>query len=90
MTGSSRRSRECRPPRADDRSSHERLTPEEALTAYTSGVAFQAGAENCWGTLRQGAFADLVRLDRDPRRADPMEIASVTERGTWLSGTRVF
>lgn len=69
---------------------HERLTAEEALRAYTSGVAYQAGAEKSWGTLNAGAFADLVWLDRDPRAVDPMEIAGITERGTWLSGARLY
>ncbi|MFC7741790.1 amidohydrolase [Nocardiopsis composta] len=66
----------------------ERLTAEQALTAYTAGSAYQAGAEHRRGTLRVGADADLLWLDRDPRAVDPMKIAAITERGTWLAGRR--
>jgi predicted amidohydrolase YtcJ len=45
------------------------LTVAEALTAYTSGAAFALGLDEA-GTIRVGAPADLVLLDRDPFEAD--------------------
>ena len=48
----------------DDRDAwmpEERVTVEQALAAYTSGVAFQAGDDR-GGTLRAGARADVVLL----------------------------
>lgn len=66
----------------------ERLTVEQALAAYTSGVAFQAGDER-GGVLRPGARADVVLLARDPRRVPPLEIEAIEVLGTWCDGHRV-
>jgi hypothetical protein len=66
----------------------ERLTVEQALTAYTSGVSFQAGDER-GGVLRPGARSDVVLLARDPRAVTPLEIESIEVRGTWCDGRRV-
>ncbi len=44
---------------------HERLSLPEALSAYGHGSAFAAHAEGRRGTVRVGADADLVVLDRD-------------------------
>ncbi|MGH4035053.1 amidohydrolase [Actinomycetota bacterium Odt1-20B] len=64
---------------------HQRLTMEQALTAATSGVAHQAGADDRTG-LVPGAPADLVRLSADPRAVDPMAVRDVRVLGTWLAG----
>jgi predicted amidohydrolase YtcJ len=66
----------------------ERLPVEQALHAYTAGVAHQAGAELERGTLVRGAVADLVHLSADPRAVDPLRIASTQVLGTWLAGSR--
>ncbi|MFE3455357.1 amidohydrolase [Nonomuraea sp. NPDC059194] len=68
----------------------ERLTLEDALAAYTSGVAYQAFAEADRGTLEAGKAADLVWLSADPRKADPLELRHLEIRGTWLEGRRTF
>jgi predicted amidohydrolase YtcJ len=65
------------------------LTVEEALLAYTSGVAFQAGDES-GGVIRPGARADLVWLAADPRGVDPMQIENIAVLGTWAAGHRVW
>jgi predicted amidohydrolase YtcJ len=67
---------------------HERLTVEQALTAYTAGVAFQAGDDRA-GTLRPGARADVVLLAADPRRVPPLGIEDIAVLGTWCDGHRV-
>lgn len=67
----------------------ELVTVEQALAAYTTGVAFQAGREDA-GELRPGAVADLVLLARDPRAVDPMDIESTAVVGTWRAGVRTF
>lgn len=66
----------------------ERVTVEQALHAYTAGVAYQAGAEPERGTLVPGAVADLVHLSADPRAVDPLRIAATRVLGTWLAGRR--
>jgi predicted amidohydrolase YtcJ len=68
----------------------ERITLDDALRAYTSGVAYQAFAEEERGTLAPGKAADLVWLDRDLRRLDPHAMSEASVRGTWLAGTRIF
>lgn len=65
------------------------LTVEEALLAYTSGVAFQAGDDSA-GQIRPGARADLVWLATDPRAVDPMQIENIKVLGTWADGQRVW
>ncbi|MEV5979465.1 amidohydrolase [Streptomyces sp. NPDC052114] len=64
---------------------HQRLTVDQALTAATTGVAHQAGADDRLA-LAPGAPADLVLLSADPRTTDPMEIRHARVRGTWLGG----
>jgi predicted amidohydrolase YtcJ len=66
----------------------ERLTVEQALSAYTSGVAFQTGDDR-GGSLRPGARADVVLLDQDPRMVPPVEIEDIEVLGTWCDGHRV-
>lgn len=63
----------------------QRLTVEEALTAATTGVAHQAGADERL-SLAPDAPADLVLLSADPRAGDPMEIRHARVLGTWLGG----
>ena len=66
----------------------ERLTVEQALAAYTSGVSFQAGDERA-GVLRPGARSDIVLLANDPRRVQPLDIEAIEVLGTWCDGHRV-
>ncbi|MGX7828165.1 amidohydrolase [Actinokineospora sp. 24-640] len=66
----------------------ERLTPETALAAYTSGPAYQAFAERDRGTLAPGRQADLVHLSADPTTAE--RPASIAVLGTWLAGRRIW
>jgi hypothetical protein len=65
------------------------ITVDEALAAYTTGVAFQAGRDDA-GVLRPGAVADIVLLAQDPRDVLTSEIAAISVEGTWRSGSRVF
>ncbi|MER6943674.1 amidohydrolase [Nonomuraea sp. NPDC000554] len=67
----------------------ERLTVEDALRAYTWGVAYQAFAEQRRGSLAVGMDADLVWLGADPRTADPLSLRHIPVLGTWLGGERV-
>jgi predicted amidohydrolase YtcJ len=67
---------------------HEIVGVEKALSAYTAGVAYQAFAEGNWGRLQAGGSADLVWLDRDPRRTPALELPAVQVLGTYLRGHR--
>jgi len=69
---------------------HEIIPIDRALSAYTAGVAFQAFAENNWGTITPGASADLVWLDRDPRSTPALQLPGITVRATYLRGRPVY
>lgn len=69
---------------------NERISVDQALSAYTYGTAFQAGAEAHRGRLSVGFDADLVLLDRNIREIGPQEIHTAQILGTWILGTRVF
>jgi predicted amidohydrolase YtcJ len=47
----------------------ERLTFEQALSAYTRGAAYAGFAEDKIGSLEPGKWADFVIVDRDPPRS---------------------
>ncbi len=66
----------------------ERVSVEQALAAYTSGVGWQT-AQQDEGMLRPGGRADVVWLAKDPRAVDPMAIDEIAILGTWSSGVRV-
>ena len=69
---------------------HEILPIDRALSAYTAGVAHQAFAENSWGRIIPGTSADLVLLDRDPRKVTPLGLPGVQVRSTYLNGVVVY
>ena len=66
------------------------LGVEQALSAYTSGVAHQAFADGQWGAIAPGASADLVWLDKDPRTTPPLELPTIGVRATYLAGRPVY
>ena len=67
----------------------ERLTLNEALSAYTMGTAVQAGESHLWGSLEIGKRADVVLMDTDIHELAPLEIRNAGVIGTWLGGVRV-
>lgn len=54
----------------------ERVSVEQALSAYTAGVARQVGATD-WGTLVLGNRAEFAWLAVDPRVVEPLAIADI-------------
>jgi predicted amidohydrolase YtcJ len=68
----------------------EKLTLDEALHAYTAGVAHQANEDGLWGEITVGARADVVTHNVDLRKIEPMDVRNVEITGTWLGGERVF
>jgi predicted amidohydrolase YtcJ len=67
----------------------ERLGLDQALAAYTAGVAHQAGDEADAGTIAVGARADLVLTDADVTRVPVTSLGQVGVRRTWRGGTLV-
>jgi len=66
------------------------LSAEQALALYTREAAFFSFEEKETGTLREGKWADLVVLDRDPTKLPPEEIPNCRVRMTMVGGKVVF
>ncbi|GAA0922938.1 amidohydrolase [Pseudonocardia zijingensis] len=64
----------------------ERLTPAQAVEAYTRGSAYAVHQERDKGTLRAGMLADLVVLSADPLAVPEDEIAGIEVRATFVGG----
>ncbi|PRY15314.1 amidohydrolase [Kineococcus rhizosphaerae] len=62
----------------------ERLTPFQALAAYTSGAAAATGAGRHKGSLTPGKLADAVILSGDPLNSP--DIGALSVEGTLLGG----
>lgn len=62
----------------------QRLAPDDALRAYTTGAAWAGFAENEVGALREGMLADLVVLSADPRSSS--DISKLAVKMTVVDG----
>jgi predicted amidohydrolase YtcJ len=67
----------------------ERIGLEAALTAYTAGTAYANHLDDT-GSVRVGALADLVVLDRDPFAGPPEAIKETGVALTYVGGERVY
>jgi Predicted metal-dependent hydrolase with the TIM-barrel fold len=67
----------------------ERIGLAAALTAYTAGTAYTNHLDDT-GSLRVGALADLVVLDRDPFAGPPEAIKETGVALTYVGGERVY
>lgn len=68
----------------------ERLTPYQALKALTLNGAYTYFEEASKGSLEVGKTADLVVLDRNPLKVDPMAIRDIRIMSTVKSGRTVY
>ena len=66
----------------------QRLSLEQALTAYTVGTARQCGDEGRTGVISPGRDADLVVVGADLAEVAPLDLPTVPVVGTWLAGRR--
>ena len=69
---------------------NERLTPIEALKSITLWGAYQHFEEKTKGSLEVGKLADLVILDRNPLKGDPMTIKDINVVETIKEGKTVY
>jgi predicted amidohydrolase YtcJ len=67
----------------------QRLTVDEALSAYTLGAAYAGFQERALGSLEPGKWADLVVLSADPT-SSPEQIQEIQVLETYLGGERIF
>jgi predicted amidohydrolase YtcJ len=64
----------------------QRISVAEALKGYTFGAAYATGLEDRLGALAPGWLADLVILDADLFKIDPMDIIKLKVLGTVVGG----
>jgi len=68
----------------------ERLTFAQALNAFTRGAAYAGFAEDRFGALDPGKWADFILVDRDPTKVDPQALARTQVLETWVAGKKVW
>jgi len=68
----------------------ERISVESAIRAITSEAAWQLMSEDIIGSIEVGKYADLVILEKDPRKVEPTEISEIKVLETWMNGRIVF
>ena len=67
----------------------QRITPLEALKGQTINVALQYGEQASKGSLEPGKRADLVILDKNPLKVEPMAIKEVKVLETIKDGKTI-
>jgi predicted amidohydrolase YtcJ len=68
----------------------QRVTLEQALSAYTRGAAYAGFAEDRIGALEPGKWADFILVDRDPTKVNPQDLARTKVLETWVAGKKVW
>jgi predicted amidohydrolase YtcJ len=65
------------------------VTLDQALAAYTTGTAYQAGDEAEAGRIAVGQRADLALVAGDLASMPPDDLRDVPVAGTWVAGRQV-
>ena len=68
----------------------QRVTPLEALKAMTINAAQQYGEQASKGSLEVGKLADMVVLDRNPLKVEPMAIKDIAVVETIKDGKSIY
>ncbi len=68
----------------------ERLTPYEALSSITKWGAWQHFEEKTKGTFAPGKLADMVILDKNPLKVDPMTLKDIQVMQTIKEGKNIY
>ena len=69
---------------------NQRITPEEAIHAWTMGGAYASFEEKIKGSIEAGKLADVVMLAEDPTKVDPLTIKDIEVEMTVLGGNIVY
>ncbi len=68
----------------------ERISRVEAWRAYTMGGAYAGFAEDRFGRLAPGMWADFIIVDTDPLLASPSELWTMQVEQTWVGGKMMW
>jgi predicted amidohydrolase YtcJ len=68
----------------------QRITPYQALQAMTVNVAAQYDESDRKGSLKAGKLADLVILDKNPLKVDPMTLKDIKVMETIKAGKSIY
>lgn len=68
----------------------EKISVEQALTAYTATNAYAVFEEDVAGTLSAGKRADFIILSADPRSVDPATLRDINVLETVIGGESVY
>ena len=68
----------------------QKLTVAQAIDAYTLGSAYATREDHVKGTLREGKYADVVVLDKDPFKAKDLDLLKIPVFLTVSGGKVVF
>jgi predicted amidohydrolase YtcJ len=68
----------------------QRVSPLEALKAMTINAAYQYGEQASKGSLEPGKLADLVILDQNPLKVDPLKIKDIKVVETIKEGKTIY
>ena len=68
----------------------QRITVEEAIQVGTLHGAYASFEEEMKGSLESGKLADLVVLENDPTKVDPMSLINVPVERTMIGGKWVY
>jgi len=68
----------------------QKITVEQALTAYTINGAYASFDEKIKGTLESGKLADFVVINANLTKIDPVKIRDAKILQTWVGGKKVY
>ena len=68
----------------------QRLTIDQAISAYTAGSAYAEFEEKEKGQLVSGMLADFIVLDRDPTASSPEKLLGTNVLRTVVGGKTVY
>jgi len=68
----------------------QRISPYQGLLSLTIYGAYEYFEENTKGSIKEGKMADLVILDNNPVKVDPLTIKDIKVIETYKEGKSIF